>query len=52
MKSNRQCILLGYDEYGEAKYFADQSGTYEIRQSKNEKLGKVMMQVHENICIM
>lgn len=36
---------LAYDEYSEAKYFADQTGVWEIRQDSKGVKGKVMEQV-------
>lgn len=37
--------LIGYEEYSEANYFADQTGVWEIRQDSTGMKGKVMEQV-------
>ena len=38
-------MLIDYDEYSEAAYFADQTGVWEIRQDSTGSKGKVMEQV-------
>ena len=38
-------FLVGYKQYSEAKYFADQSGVFEIAPSKDPTHGNAMIQV-------
>ena len=38
-------VLVDYDEFSEARYFADQSGVFEIAVPSDENGNKVMQQV-------
>lgn len=41
-------FLIGYKQYSEANYFADQSGVFEIAPSKDPTHGNAMIQVGMN----
>ena len=46
MKYGYMYYFVGYPQFSEASYFADQSGVFEVATAKDPRHGNVMQQVH------